>query len=194
MKYGYARVSSDGQDTALQLDALSRADVQTVVWEKRSARRCRPELTALVERLGAGDELVVWKVDRLARSVRDLVGLLDAVHAKGAMFRSLTEPFDTRTAAGRMVVQMLGVVAEFEWSMIRERSMAGQQAARERGATCGRPRAMTVADEARCYRERCRGASMTELARRYGVSVSCIKRVIYRVERPTASCVARLHG
>ena len=191
MKYGYARVSKDVQETALQLDAFARAGVVKVVWEKRGARKKRPVFQTLLESLQRGDELIVWKVDRVARSVRDLSAVLDTVQSKGAGFRSLTEPFDTTNAAGRMMVQILGVIAEFEWSMIRERSMAGQQAAVDRGVRLGRPRKLSPRQEASCYRRWKTGHyTMAALANLYGCDLSCIKRVIYRIERPTASCVA----
>lgn len=191
MKYGYVRVSSNEQETTLQLDAFRRAGIERLVSEKRSARSQRPLLDSLLSALRQDDELVVWKVDRVARSIRHLSTILDTVQARGAAFRSLTEPFDTTTAAGRMMVQMLGVFAEFEWSLIRERSMAGQLAAVERGVKLGRRRKLTPEQEAACYTRWARGdTTMSSLASEYGCDLSCIKRVIYRVERPTASCVA----
>ena len=191
MQYGYARVSGNEQETSLQLDAFRRAGVGNVVQEKRSAIKKRPMLEALLVSLEPGDELVVWKVDRVARSIRHLSALLDQVKDRGAGFRSLTEPFDTANPAGRMMVQMLGVIAEFEWCLIRERSIAGQIAAVERGVKLGRRRKLSAAQEAACYRKWAGGRyTMAALAADYGVDLSCIKRVIYRVERPDASCVA----
>jgi len=192
MQYGYARVSSSEQETALQLDAFKRAGVTNITHEKRRARsKRRPVLDALLANLRPGDELVFWKVDRVARSIRDLSQMLEHCVAVGANFRSLTEPFDTRTPAGRMMVQLLGIVAEFEWHMIRERSMAGQLAAVERGVKLGRKRALTPEQEIRVYKALNRGRSMAELGRQYGVHLSSIKRIKLRIEKPESPAVAR---
>lgn len=191
MQYGYARVSSTEQDTALQLDAFRRAEVTDISQEKRSARKQRPVLDALIERLQPGDELVVYKVDRIARSIRDLASILDHCQSLGIAFRSLTEPFDTRTPAGRMMVQLLGIVAEFEWHMIRDRSMAGQEAAAARGTKIGRRRKLSPAQEAAIYKALCAGTTMAALGRTYNVHLSCIKRVKLRVEMPESPAVAR---
>lgn len=194
MQYGYARVSSTEQETTLPLDALARAGVTHVSQEKRSARRTRPVLDALLAALVRGDELVVYKVDRIARSIRDLAAILELCQQRGVVFRSLTEPFDTRTPAGRMMVQLLGVVAEFEWHMIRERSMAGQRAAVERGVKLGRKRALTPQQERNVYRALKAGASMTALGRKYGVHLSSIKRAKLRIDKPQSPAVARRFG
>jgi len=191
LQYGYARVSSTDQDTALQVDAFARAGVTNIIQEKRSARRQRPLLDALLRDLTAADELVVYKVDRIARSIRDLSAILDHVQDRGAAFRSLTEPFDTRIPAGRMMVQMLGVIAEFEWTLIRDRSIAGMHAAVERGATLGRKRALTPAQEAAAYQAIQAGESMSSIARRYEVHLSSIKRARLRIEKPDSPAVAR---
>ena len=140
MLYGYARVSTMEQDTTLQRDALRRAGVVRIVEEKRSGVRSRPGLESLVARLKPGDEVLVYKIDRLARSLFDLLGVLQKIEAAGARFRSLTEPFDTSTPVGRMVVQLLGVIAEFERALILERTGAGMRAAKARGVRLGRPR------------------------------------------------------
>lgn len=141
MIYGYARVSTLEQDTALQLDALRRAGVRRVFSETASgARADRPQLQRLVSALRPGDEVLVYKIDRLARSLFDLLGILRQIESAGARFRSITEPFDTSTPVGRMVVQLLGVIAEFERALILERTGAGMRAARARGVRLGRPR------------------------------------------------------
>lgn len=191
MQYGYARVSSTEQDTALQLDAFARAGVSRIIQEKRSARRQRPLLEGLLSSLTTNDELVVYKVDRIARSIRDLGAILDHVQERGAAFRSLTEPFDTRIPAGRMMVQMLGVIAEFEWTLIRDRSIAGMYAAVERGARLGRKRSLSPEQEAEAYNAIQTGESMTSIARRYGVHLSSIKRARLRIEKPDSPAVAR---
>lgn len=194
MKYGYARVSSTEQETALQLDALSKAGVDHVSQEKRSARKARPILTQLLASLVTDDELIVYKVDRIARSIRDLAAILDQCASRGIRFRSLTEPFDTTTPAGRMMVQLLGIVAEFEWHMIRDRSMAGQAAAAARGVKIGRRRSLTEQQEADVYQALKEGRNMSELGREYGVHMSCIKRAKLRIDRPSSPAVARRFG
>ena len=130
---GYARASTNDQETRLQRDALRKAGAERVYEEKASAVAKRPELERCLANMRPGDVLVVWKLDRLARSLRDLLTILERLHAAGAGIRSLTEPVDTATPAGMLMVQVLGAVAQFERSIIRERVMAGQRAARARG-------------------------------------------------------------
>lgn len=137
MLVGYARVSTRQQDTALQRAAFKRAGVRVVLEEKQSAGKRRPVLEQLLDELQPGQTVVVYKTDRLARSIADLLRILERIQQAGASFRSLTEPFETTTAAGRMLLQMLGVVAEFERAVIRERCEAGRQAARARGVRFG---------------------------------------------------------
>lgn len=137
MIYGYARVSTTEQETALQLDALNRAGAQTIFQEKTSAVSKRPELRRLLAVLTTDDVLIVYKLDRLARSLRDLLGIIEQLEQIGCGFRSLTEPIDTTTPAGRLMLNILGSVAEFERSLIRERTIAGQIAAYRRGVKLG---------------------------------------------------------
>jgi DNA invertase Pin-like site-specific DNA recombinase len=182
MLIGYARVSKTEQDPALQLDALKRASVRKVYAEKRSAGDHRPELERMLDELREGDTVTVYKLDRLARSMSDLVRILERIKDAGAGFRSLTESIDTGTPAGRMVMHMVGAFAEFERSIIRERSVAGQAAARERGARFGRPRALTPAQEAQVAKRYASGKyGKGELATIYGCSLSSIKRCLARV-------------
>jgi DNA invertase Pin-like site-specific DNA recombinase len=189
---GYARVSSSEQETTLQRDALRRAKVRRIVEEKRSSLKSRPALEVLLDGLRPGDVVLVYKVDRFARSLADLLRILDRIERAGAGFRSLTEPIDTGSPAGRMMMHLLGAFAEFERSMIRERSMAGQGAAAARGVHCGRPRSLSSAVEAQVYRKWASGGyTMTELAASHGVHLSSIKRVILRRERPDSPAVAR---
>ena len=137
MLIGYARVSSREQETHLQLDALRAAGVAQIREEKTSSVGQRPELQKVLASLCPGDVLVVYKMDRIARSLKDLLGILDRVAAAGASIRSLTEPLDTTGPIGMFMVQVLGAVAQLERSMIRERAIAGQVAARMRGVTWG---------------------------------------------------------
>jgi DNA invertase Pin-like site-specific DNA recombinase len=136
-KVGYARVSTSAQDTALQLDALKASGVENIFFESSSGVGPRPELRRAIASLRQGDVLVVWKLDRVARSLSDLLLILSSVKASGACIKSLTEPIDTTTPIGEFTVQILGAVAQLERSMIRERVVAGQTAARARGKKWG---------------------------------------------------------
>jgi len=140
MKYGYARVSTEDQNTALQLAALKRAGCKTVFKDEgiSGATAQRPALLRCLKALRAGDTLVVWKLDRLGRSLRDLIHMLDELKQRGVKFRSLTEAIDTDTATGRAMWQMIGVLAELERSLITERTRAGVKAAQRRGVKFGR--------------------------------------------------------
>src|SRR6185312_11273406 len=146
MLLGYARVSKsdDSQDTAAQVSALKGVGCKRVFEDKASGGRWdRPELHRLLDQLRAGDTLVVWKLDRLSRSLKDLLHILERVEAVGARFRSLTEAIDTSGPAGRMLMQMLGSFAEFERAMVRERTRAGLKAAAARGRKGGRQPKLT---------------------------------------------------
>lgn len=191
MIIGYARVSSTEQETALQTDALKRANVDRIYQEKRSAVKKRPALAAALCSLRPGDVLVVYKTDRLARSLTDLMRIIEQIDRYGASFKSLSEPFDTSTLPGRAMLQILGVFAEFERGMIRERSIAGQEAARCRGARIGRPRALNEMQQAEVYRLLRRGKTKSEVARMFNVHLSTVKRVWLRVEMPNSPAVAR---
>jgi len=187
MNVGYARVSTQDQDTALQLDALHRAGCSVIFEEKASgaSRRGRRELARCLASLQRGDVLVVYKIDRIARSLFDLLEILRQLEASGAVIRSITEPLDTGSPMGVFMLQMLGAVAQLERSMIRERSIAGQLAARERGRKPGRVRALSVEEEADLVREYLLGLTTYKaLGVKYGVSVQVAKRAVYRVTKP----------
>lgn len=140
---GYARVSTTDQHLALQLDALQQAGCAHLFEETASgAQRDRPELRNAIASLKSGDTLVVWKLDRLARSLSQLIDTIDELHQLGCGFRSITESIDTTTAGGRLIFHIFGALAEFERSIIRERTVAGLQAARARGRKGGRPKAL----------------------------------------------------
>lgn len=147
MIIGYARVSTQDQSPALQTDALSAAGCEQVFHEKATgANRERPELANCLRTLRSGDTLVVWKLDRLARSLKDLVEIIDDLQNRGIGFRSMTEAIDTTSTGGRLVFHIFGALAEFEHSLIRERTIAGLAAARARGRRGGRKLAMSKAD------------------------------------------------
>ncbi|WP_228676796.1 recombinase family protein [Delftia sp. Cs1-4] len=177
MRYGYARVSTLDQDTSMQASALVAARCHEVIQEKRSAVKHRPELEALLLRLRRGDELVVYKLDRLARSLRDLIRIIEHVQGVGARLRSLTEPVDVKTSMGRMMLQVLGAVAEFERSLIRERCMAGQLEAIKKGKTLGRPPSIPLQDANEIIQLADSGIPQRAIAEAYGVSPSSVFRL-----------------
>jgi DNA invertase Pin-like site-specific DNA recombinase len=140
MILGYARVSKgETQDTRVQETALRTAGVERIFTEQASGGRWdRPHLHRLLDHLRPGDVVVVWKLDRLSRSLKDLLHIMERIEQAGAGFRSLTEAIDTTTPAGRMLMQMVGSFAEFERAMIRERTQAGLAVARAQGRIGGR--------------------------------------------------------
>lgn len=178
---GYARVSrGEDQSTAVQAAALRQAGCQRVFEEAAGGGRWdRPVLQDMLRQLRGGDVVVVWKLDRLTRSLKDLLHLLERVEAAGAGFRSLTEAVDTTTPAGRMLMQMLGSFAEFERAMVRERTAAGLAQARAEGRVGGRRHKLSaqqrreVADSVLSGRK-----SAAEMARLYGVSQATVSRVV----------------
>lgn len=184
---GYVRVSTSDQETRLQLDALKAAGVRAVFSEKGSSVGPRPQLRKALASMKPGQVLVVWKIDRLARSLKDLLGLLEQLRSMGCALRSLTEPIDTSSALGEFVLQMLGAVAQFERSLIRERAIAGQIAAYKRGVKLGR-RPSSI-DQERVDEMRALYATgnftYPDVAAFYGVHPSTAKRLITgRASRP----------
>jgi len=180
MLIGYARVSTGEQDTGAQLQALRDAGCARVFHDRASGGRWdRPELMRLLDQLRAGDVVVVCKLDRLSRSLKDLLHLMERIDAAGAGFRSLTESIDTTTAAGRMMMQMVGVFAEFERAMIRERTMAGLAEARRQGRRPGRRPKLTRRQREE-IRAGVRAQRMTEAeaARLFGVHRSTVGRIM----------------
>ena len=186
MILGYTRVSKgEEQNPALQRRALKEAMVERFFEEKASgARWDRPELQRLMDQLRPGDVVVVWKLDRLSRSLKDLLILMERIDKAGAGFRSLTESIDTTTPAGRMMMQMVGAFAEFEREMIRERTQAGLQAARAEGRTGGRPPKLTkqqrqdIADNVLSGRK-----SGADMARLYSISETTVSRIVSRARQ-----------
>src|SRR5713101_3032890 len=139
MQIGYCRVSTEDQNPDLQLRALKKAGCKTIYTDKVSGTvRKRTYLERCLKELKPGDVLIVWKLDRLGRSLSDLIGLLDDLKARGVAFRSLTEAIDTATPTGRAMWQMVGILAELERSLIQERTKAGRAAAQARGVKMGR--------------------------------------------------------
>ena len=181
MRIGYARVSKQQeQDTTTQVQALKNAGAERIYQEHASGGRWdRPELHKLMDQLRPGDVLVVWKLDRLSRSLKDLLHLIDGLNDRGAGFMSITEKIDTTTPAGRMMLQMVGAFAEFEREMIRERTRAGLETAREQGRVGGRRSKLTQQQQAELVRgvqeER---YSMAEAARLFGVHPATVSRLM----------------
>lgn len=176
MNIGYARVSTQDQNPALQMDALNNVGCERIFTEKASgARRNRPEFKAALDYMREGDTLVVWKLDRLARSLRQLIDTVDALENRGIGLRSLTESIDTTTAGGRLTFHIFAALAEFERSVIRERTTAGLEAARERGKVGGRPSMMKEQDiVAAKALLRDTNIPVKEVAKRVGVSLSTL--------------------
>src|SRR6476620_4407441 len=182
MLVGYARVSPQEQDLALQLDALRTAVCNKVFEEKSSgAQRERPALQAALTYMRQGDTLVVWKLDRLARSLKQLIETVEDFGVRGLGLRSLTEAIDTTTAGGKLVFHLFAALAEFERGVIRERTLAGLQAARARGRTGGRPPALKPKDIA-AAKALLKDPEITvvEVARRLGVVPSTLDRHLPR--------------
>ncbi|WP_167730519.1 recombinase family protein [Terasakiella sp. SH-1] len=144
--FGYSRVSTNDQDWSLQLDALIKygCDERDIFKEKQSgSKRDRVQLNAVLDLLRAGDKLVVWRLDRLARSQRDLLEISDLINSKGAELVSLMDSIDTSTATGKLLFSILGALGEFEKNLLIERTKAGQKIARDNGAVFGRPQKLT---------------------------------------------------
>src|SRR5438270_7433217 len=183
MLIGYARVSTNDQETVTQVAALKAAGCERIYREKASGGRWdRPELHRLLDQLRKGDVLVVWKLDRLSRSLRDVLTIMERLGEAEAGFRSLTEAIDTTTPAGRMMMQMVGAFAEFERSMLRERTKAGLDAARQEGRIGGRPPKLPPQQQAEIRRMVSRGDQTAPLFRNHPATVC---RLLARPPAPT---------
>jgi DNA invertase Pin-like site-specific DNA recombinase len=180
MLIGYARVSTIDQNLTLQRDALTGAGCGKIFVEQMSgAVTDRPELAAALGFMRSGDTLVVWKLDRLARSMKQLIETIDELRSRGIGFRSLTEALDTTTPQGRLVFHMFGALAEFERGLIRERTQAGLAAARRIGRTGGRPPKL-MDDDLEAARAMLANPDITvaEVAERMGVSAATLYRYL----------------
>lgn len=186
MIIGYARVSTQDQSPQLQLDALRARGCEQVFQEQTTGTtRERPELNACLRTLRSGDNLVVWKLDRLARSMKDLIEIVHGLEKRGVGFQSLTDAIDTTSAGGKFVFHVFGALAEFEHSLIRERTVAGLAAARARGRRGGRKPKLSKADVRKA-------AAMlldplvtkTEVAEHFGVSRATLNQSLTRAGYP----------
>lgn len=181
---GYARVSTVGQTLEAQLAQLHDAECATIYREKASgAKADRRELQRLLKDLGPGDEVVVTRIDRLARSTFDLFGIVKRIVDAGARFRSLAEPWaDTSNSTGRLMLAVLGGLADVERDLIRTRTAEGRSRAKARGAHMGRPARLTSAQQDEVRQRLIDGETHAELARSYAVGVSTIQRIKQRMK------------
>lgn len=186
---GYARVSTIDQDASLQIDALNAAGCYRVFVDTISGSLARrPELEKLIDQLRPEDTLVVWRLDRLGRSIRHLIDQLQILSDRGVGFRSLQETIDTTSSGGRLVFHVFAALAEFERDLIQERTMAGLTAARARGRIGGRPRRLST-DQVRAARRMYEDKEMT--VSQIGTVLSVSRSTVYRaLDRPSASPAA----
>jgi len=182
MLIGYARVSTNEQDTTAQASALKGAGCERIFREKAAGGRWnRPELHRLLDQLRKDDVLVVWKLDRLSRSLRDVLTIMERIQESKAGFRSLTEAIDTTTPAGRMMMQMIGSFAEFERAMLRERTRVGLEAAREEGRIGGRRPKLLPQQQTEIVKMITKGKkTAAEAARLFNVHPATISRLLSR--------------
>ena len=177
---GYARVSTGDQDAQLQLDALTQAGCYRIFTDTASVSlESRPELDKLLDQIRPGDTLVVWRLDRLGRSIRHLINHMDALQKRDIEFKSLQENIDTSSSGGRLVFNIFASLAEFERDLIRERTNAGLQAARARGRTGGRPSSLStdkLRTAKRLYEQK--DMTVTQIGEVLGVSRSTVYRAI----------------
>src|ERR671921_1836603 len=183
MLIGYARVSTNDQETATQVAALKAAGCERIYREKASGGRWdRPELQRLLDQLRKGDVLTVWKLDRLSRSLRDVLMIMERLAEAEAGFRSLTEAIDTTTPAGRMMMQMVGAFAEFERAMLRERTKAGLDSARREGRIGGRRPKLTPEQQSEIRKMVSKGRkTAADAARLFKVHPATISRMLARL-------------
>ena len=184
MLIGYARVSTQDQDSKAQATALKEAGCKRTYKEKASGGRWdRPELHKMIDQLREGDIVVVWKLDRLSRSLKDLLMLMEKIELKGAGFRSLTESIDTTTPAGRMMMQIVGSFAEFEREMLRERTQHGLESARKQGRVGGRKPKLSPAQRREIVKlVTSEKKTAADAARLFKVSPSTVSRLLQREE------------
>ncbi|SFT67877.1 Site-specific DNA recombinase [Kosakonia arachidis] len=182
--YGYARVSTNDQDLALQIQTLRAAGCEIIRAEKASgsSRDGRNELQLLLDFLRPGDTLIVTRIDRLARSIKDLQDIVYALNQQGITLKATEQPVDTRTAAGKAFLDMLGVFAEFETNLRRERQMEGIAAAKARGVYRGRKPSIDPAEVYRLYTAEKMGA--TAIARQLGIGRASVYRALENYEQP----------
>jgi DNA invertase Pin-like site-specific DNA recombinase len=183
MLVGYGRVSTADQNHQMQEDALRAAGCKKVFLETiSSGRKDRPQLAAALDYVREGDTLVVWRLDRLARSLHQLIETVDALEKRGIALKSIMEPhIDTSTPGGKLVFNIFGSIAEFERAIIRERTKAGVAAAKARGRNGGRPAKLTGERVEHARNLLAAGSSVSSVARSMGVSRAAVHRALERV-------------
>ena len=176
---GYARVSTQDQHLTGQLEALKAAGAETIYREKISGTRAdRPQLAKLMAALKASDTVIVTKIDRLGRSTRELLELIERIGKAGAAFRSLGDPlFDTTSSQGKLMATLLAAIAEFERDLIRERTGDGRKRAMAKGVKFGRKPKLSDYQRAEAIRRRAAGETLAEIAKSYAVDISMISRL-----------------
>lgn len=187
MKLGYARVSTDDQRLDLQINSLKSAGCTNIFRDHgiSGAQMKRPGLQAAMRALNEGDTLVVWRLDRLGRSLPGLVRLVESLGQRGIQFKSVTESFDTTSSSGKLIFHIMAALAEFERSLISERTRAGMIAASARGHKLGRPPLLSEDNLLKLRHQAFHhGVSAKELAQRHGVSERTVHRYL---ERPAES-------
>ena len=187
MLIGYARISTSEQDTKMQVAALQSAGCESIYRERASGGRWdRPELHKLLDHLRKGDVVVVWKLDRLSRSLCDVLTIMERLQERKAGFRSLTEAVDTTTPAGRMMMQMVGAFAEFERAMLKQRTKAGIDAARKEGRIGGRRPKLRPQQQQEIIKLVKRGRkTAADAARLFGVHPATVSRLLQRLKLST---------
>lgn len=184
---GYIRVSTIDQNSDLQRNALNSAKCDHIFEDRISGKvASRPGLKRALKKINRGDTLVVWKLDRLGRSVKNLIALISELHERGAHFRSLTDSIDTSSAMGRFFFHVMSALAEMEHELIVERTLAGLAAARAQGRIGGRPQALKPQQREQISRLLTKGHSRRQLATLYGVGLSTLYRY-FPVETTLAS-------
>ncbi len=183
MKYGYARVSTNQQDTKLQIDALLASGCSKVYEDKISGSKTdRPELNNCLKAMNENDVLVVWKLDRLGRSLQHLIEVVHKLEEENKGFQSLTEHIDTTSPSGKLVFHIFASLAEFEKSLIRQRVMAGLEASRKMGTKFGRPEALTAKDKEMAITMFNGGATKNAIAQHFGVARQTIYALLKQIE------------
>ena len=179
MKIGYARVSTRDQNLDLQLKALKKAGCEKIFREKLSGvTRQRPEFQRMLDQIRPGDTIIVWKLDRLARSTRDLLNSMETINEAGGKFQSLSEPWaNTTTHGGKMIMTVFAGMAEFERDLIRERTGAGREAAKQRGVRFGRPRKLNADQAQVAVQLLAEGKAVRDIARTFNVHEATIYRL-----------------
>jgi len=180
MKFGYARVSTKDQNLSLQLDALQSETCDDYISEKISSRhKDRPEWDKLLQKLRAGDTLIVYKLDRIARSTTELLQIVEDFQQRNISLKSMQEPWaDTTSSVGKLIITVMAGIAEFERNLIRQRSRDGRDAAKKRGVKFGRPRKLSKSQSELILGAYASGATVSQLAESFGVGRDTIYRLL----------------